>query len=338
LVLGNAANRLLDTAPCVKLTVPGLVTAGGLLLLAAALGVEAQPAGSMRTVGVLLSRPEVSRPFEEGLRELGWVEGKSIRFERRFSTDYQKLSRLAAELTRIPVDVVFAGNAPSTRAAMEITQTVPIITVSGDPVSAGFVVSLARPGANVTGLAIMHTELSGKRLEILTQALPAARRIAILANPANPATAAMRRETEARATALGVQLLPFEATAPEQLAVILATAAQKHPDALVVFGDPMFFLNRRHLLEAAARHRLPAIWEWREFAEAGGLMAYGPSLDDLYRRAAKYVDRVLSGAKPADLPVEQATKFDLVINLKTAKALGLTIPPSVLLRAAQVLE
>jgi len=184
----------------------------------------------------------------------------------------------------------------------------------------------------------MHTELSGKRLEILTQAFPTARRIAVLANPANPATPAMRRETETRASAIGVQLLPLEANAPEGLADVLAAAAQKNPDALVVLGDPMFHFNRRQLVQAAARHRLPAIYEWREFVEAGGLMAYGPRIEDLQRRAATYVDRVLRGAKPGDLPVEQATRFELVINLKTAKALGLTIPPALLLRADQVIE
>jgi len=290
-----------------------------LSLILAPLAAEAQPAGPVRTIGIMVGRPEASRAFEEGLRELGWVEGKTVRFERRVGTDYQKLSRFAAELTRIPVDVIYAGNSPSTRAAMEATRTVPIITMSADPVGAGFVASLARPGANITGLAIMHTELSGKRLEILVQALPTARRIALLVNPANPATPVMRRETEARAKAIGVQILPFEASAPERLADVLTAAAQKRPDALVVLGDPMFFANRRPLLEAAARHRLPAIWEWREFVEAGGLMAYGPQVDELHRRAAMYVDKILKGVKPADLPVEQAAKFELVINLKTAK-------------------
>ena len=160
----------------------------------------------------------------------------------------------------------------------------------------------------------------------------------MLANPANPATPVMRRETEARASAIGVQILPFEASVPERLADVLTAAAQQRPDALVVLADPMFFANRRHLLEATARHRLPAIWEWPEFAETGGLMAYGPRVYDLHRHAATYVDRVLRGAKPADLPVEQATKFELVINLKTATALGLTIPQSVLQRADQVIQ
>jgi putative tryptophan/tyrosine transport system substrate-binding protein len=299
---------------------------------------EAQPKAPGRTIGILAGTPEASRIFEQGLRDLGWIEGQNVRFERHISTDYKGLLRLAAELTRIPVDVILAGNAPSTRAAMEATKTIPIISVSGDPVSAGFVASLARPGANVTGPAIMNTELSGKRLEILTQAFPAARRIALLANPANPATPAMRRETEARARAIGVQLLPFEASVPEQLADVLAAAAQKRPDALVVLSDPMFNFNRRRLVEATAQHRLPAVYEWREFVEAGGLMAYGPIFADLFRSAATYVDKVLRGARLSDLPVEQASKFELVINMKTKKALGLTIPQTLLLRADQVIE
>jgi putative ABC transport system substrate-binding protein len=310
----------------------------GLGLLAAPLAAEAQQAGTIRTIGVMTSRAERSHPFEESLRELGWVEGKTVRFERRFSIDYQELPRLARELVRVPVDVIFAGYAPAVRAAMDATRTIPIIAVSGDPVSAGFIISLARPGANVTGLAIMLTELSGKRLEILTQALPTARLIAVLANPGNPSTKAMLHETEARASALGVQLLRFEATDPDRFAEVLAEAARKRPHALLVVGDPMFTRNSHRLVEAVARHRLPAIWEWRDFVDAGGLMAYGPRLDDLSRRAATYVDRVLKGAKPSDLPVEQATTFEFVINMKTAKALGLTIPPALLLRADQVIE
>jgi putative ABC transport system substrate-binding protein len=221
---------------------------------------------------------------------------------------------------------------------MQATRVIPIITVSADPVSTGFVASLAHPGGNVTGVAIMHTELSGKRLEILTQALPAARRIAFLVNPANPSTPAVRRETEARARALGVKLLPFEVSAPERVAKVMAAVAKEHPDALVVQGDPLFQVTRQDLLEAAARHRLPAMWEWRAWVEAGGLMSYGANPGELYRRAAIYADRVLRGMKPSDLPVEQATKFELVINLKTAKAVGLTFPPSLLARADEVIQ
>jgi len=184
----------------------------------------------------------------------------------------------------------------------------------------------------------MHTDLSGKRLEILAQALPAARRIAVLGNPTNPSTSAMRRETETRARSLGVLVLRFEATTTDQLAGAVAAAARGRADALAVLGDPLFNLNRRRLVEAAAQHRLPAIWEWREFVEEGGLMAYAPQLSALQRRAAYYVDRILKGAKAGDLPIEQPTKFELVINLKSAKVLGLTIPPALLQRADQVIE
>ncbi len=308
---------------------------GALGFLVAPLGAEAQP---VRAIGVLGSSGDGYRSFKEGLRELGWVDGHSVRFETRFSSDYPELTRLAAELVRTPVDVIFAGNAPSVRAAMKATRAIPIVMVSGDPVTAGFVASLGRPGGNVTGLAIMHTDLSGKRLEILTQAVPTATRIAVLSNPGNPSTSAMLRETEARARSLGVRVLRFEATAPDQLARAVAAAARDRADALAVLGDPMFNLNRQRLVEAAAQHRLPAVWEWREFVEAGGFMAYAPHLADLQRRAATYVDRILKGAHPGTLPVEQPTKFELVINLKTAKTLGLTIPPSFLARADQVIE
>ena len=313
--------------------------AGSLALVAAPLGVEAQPAGTVRAIGLLgTGWPDRYRAFKGGIRDLGWVEGQTIRFEERFGADYRELPRLATELVRVPVDVIFAGNAPAVRAAMNATRAIPIVMVSGDPVSAGFVASLARPRGNVTGLAIMHTELSGKRLEILTQALPAARRIAVLGNPANPSTPAMLRETEARARALGVQVLRFEATAADQLAGAVGAAARERVDALAVMADPMFNRHRRRLVEAAAQHRLPAIWEWGEIVEAGGLIAYAPQLADLQRRAATYVDRILKGANPAELPVEQPTKFDLAINLKTAKALGLSTPPDLLLRADQVIE
>jgi putative tryptophan/tyrosine transport system substrate-binding protein len=299
---------------------------------------RAQLASSVRVVGVISARPEAGRAFEEGLRGLGWVEGKTVKFERHVGTDYRKIARFAAELTRIPVDVIYAGNSAATRASMEATRTVPIITMSADPVSAGFAASLARPGGNVTGLAIMHPELSGKRLELLAETLPTAKRIAVLGNPANPSTAAMRHETNARAAAIGVKIINYDASGPERFADVLGAATQTRPDVLVVLGDPVFFVNRRRLLEAVARHPLPAIWEWREFVEAGGLMAYGPRVDELHRHAATFVDRILRGAKPADLPIERATRFEFVINLKTAKGLGLTIPPSVLLRADQVIE
>ena len=313
----------------------GTLTGG---LLAAPLAAEGQQAGTIPTVGILTSRAERSRPLEEGLRELGWVEGKNVRFERRFTLDYQELPRFVRELLLVPVDVIFTLYGAGIEAAMDATRTIPIVGMTGDPVSAGYVTSLARPGGNVTGLTIQGRELSGKRLEILTQALPKARLMAVLANPQVPSTKAMLHETQARASALGVRLLHFEAAHPDRFSDVLAEVARKRPDALVVLSDPMFTRNGRRLVEVVARHRLPSMWEWRDFVDDGGLMSYGPRLDDLIRRAAVYVDKILKGAKPGDLPIEQPTKYELVINLKTAKALGLTIPPSLLQRADQVIE
>jgi putative tryptophan/tyrosine transport system substrate-binding protein len=198
--------------------------------------------------------------------------------------------------------------------------------------------SLARPGANVTGLAIMHLELSGKRLEVLTQALPAARRVAFLVNPANPSTVAVRRETEARARALGLSLLTFDVSAPERVEAVLAAVMKAHPDALVVQGDPLFTVAQRKIIDAAAHRQLPAMGEARAWVEAGGFISYGTDVGLLWRRAATYVDRVLKGAKPGDLPVEQPTTFELAINLKTAQTFGMTIPSPVLLRADRVVQ
>jgi putative ABC transport system substrate-binding protein len=305
-----------------------------LALVAGSLAAEAQPAGPVRTIGIIGHTEAIF--FEEGLRELGWVEGKNVRFERRTTTDSRKLAQFAAELVRMRVDVIFAGNAPATRATVEITRAIPIITVSADPVKAGVAASLARPGLNVTGFAI--TQPMGKRLEILVQALPAARRVAFLANPTNPNSPEYRRETEAVAHAIGVKLLTFEVSSPEGIEDVVGAVAKARPDALVAAGDPLFSVSRERLIEAAARHRLPTMWESRAFVEAGGLVSYGADPGELYRRAATYADRILKGTKPADLPIDRATKFVLAINVKTAHALNITIPPPVLLRADRVVQ
>jgi putative ABC transport system substrate-binding protein len=310
------------------------IAAVGAGLLAAPLTAEPQQAGPVRTIGILGHVAPTS--FEEGLRALGWVEGKNARFERRLSTDPKQLARFAAELARMPVDVIFAGNAPATRAAVEATRAIPIITVSADPVTSGVAASLARPGANVTGLA--YTQLTGKRLELLVQAVPPARRVAFLSNPTNPNTREFRREAETVANALGIKLPGFEVSVPHEIGSVIAAVAKARPDAFLTASDPLFFMIHQPLIEAMARHRLPAMWEFRGFVEAGGLMSYGALPGDLYRRAATYADRILKGPKPADLPVEQATKFEFVINLKTAMALGLTIPPSLLARADEAIE
>ena len=305
-----------------------------LALVVSSLVAEAQQAGPVRTIGTLGHTKASS--FEEGLRELGWVEGKNVRFERRLSTDPKELARFAAELARMPVDVIFAGNAPATRAAVEATRAIPIITVSADPVTTGVAASLARPGANVTGVA--YTQLTGKRLELLVQAVPTARRVAFLSNPTNPNTREFRREAQTVANALGIKLLGFEVSVPDKIGSVMAAVAKARPDAFLTASDSLFFMIHERLIEAVARHRLPAMWEFRGFVEAGGLMSYGALPGELYRRAATYADRILKGTKPADLPVEQATTFELAVNLKTAHALNITLPSAVLLRADYLVQ
>jgi|KBSSwiStaDraftv2_1062776.scaffolds.fasta_scaffold166692_2 putative ABC transport system substrate-binding protein len=308
-------------------------------VLVGPLAAAAQQAGKLWRIGLLGLDDPSSRPFVQGLRNLGWIEGQNIALDRRFSPNYDRLADLAQDLVRLHVDVIVAANAPSTRAAAAATRTIPIVMApTGDPVSAGFVSSLARPGGNITGVAIMHPELSGKRLELIVATLPGVKRIAVLANPENPSTPAMLGETSGRARALGIELVRFEATATSQFRSLFESMTRQRVDALVVLGDPFFNRESREIVRLALRHRLAGVYEWYTFAEAGGLIAYGPRLEELRRKAAGYVDKILKGARPEELPIEQPETFDLVINLKTAKALRLTIPPSLLLRADQVIE
>jgi len=308
-------------------------------LLAAPFGAAAQPAGTVSRIGLLGKDDTSYRPFIQALHDLGWMEGQNILLERRFARSYDRLADSARELVRLRVDLIVAPDAPSVKAAKAATQTIPIVMApAGDPVSAGFVSSLARPGGNITGVAIMHTELSGKRLEFLTQVVPGTKRIAVLANPKNPSTPAMLDETEKRARALGVHLLRFEATTAGQFVGLFASMARQRIGALDVLGDPFFYSQSPDIVRLALQHGFAGIYEWRAMAEAGGLMSYGPRLDDLRRKAATFVDKLLKGAKPSDLPIEQPEKFELVINMKTAKALGLTIPPSLLVRADEVIQ
>ena len=289
-------------------------------------------------VGVLSTTGSGGRELRHALRELGWIDGRNVVIEERLAPSYDQLARYATELAQLRVDVIVCTNAPAVRAAKSATRTIPIIMApAGDPVAAGFVSNLARPDGNITGVAIMHTELSGKRLEFLLDAIPAAKRIAVLANPKNPSTLPMLQETFARSRELGVEIVPFEATTVDQLASRFAKISQQRVAGVVVLGDPLFYQEHRKIVGFALQHRLPAIYEWGDMAEAGGLMAYGPRRADLRRRAAEYVDKILKGAKPGDLAVEQPTQFELVINLKTARTLGLTIPPSLLARADQVI-
>jgi len=343
-----------------KLVVCLLTTA----LLSTAPFVEAQQRKKAPRIGFLcaLSGPSHhTEGFLRGLRDLGYVEGKNIAIEYRFSqgkTD--PFPQLAAELVRLKVDVLVVASSAAIRPAMRATKKIPIVMAqSDDPVMSGFVASLARPGGNITGLSSMAPELSAKQLELLKEGVPKISRVAVLRNAANPGSALQLRETEITARALGVKLQPVEigihggahedlfmddmipyATIRDDKDFNQALAAIRKDPAtgLIVLQDLLFFNYQQQLVDFAAKHRLPAIYAWRNFAEAGGLMAYGPSDKEMFRRAAVYVDKILKGTNPADLPVEQPTKFELVINLKTAKQIGVTIPPNVLARADKVIR
>jgi len=316
-------------------------------LLSAPLAADAQQAGKIYRVGYMsvVSR-QSAEPlmliFLRALRDLGWIEGRNLLVEWRWADGkVERLSGFAAELAKLNVDLIVAPQSDSALAAKRATRTIPIVhVVAGDPVADGLVTSLARPGGNVTGLTVTPSpEIVGKRLELLKTATGASR-VAVLWNPARhyPYVELALREVNAAARVLGVQLQVLEARGPDQFEPAFAAMVRGQADALLTFEDSMFWLHRRRLAELEAKHRLPTMHDLREFVEAGSLMAYGPDLADLFRRAAIYVDKILKGTKPADLPVEQPTKFDFLINLKTAKTLGLTIPPSLLLRADQIIE
>jgi len=323
----------------------GLFLALGLVL--APLAAEAQQAAKVPRIGWLaVNRApnlHLSEAFRQGLRDLGYVEGRNVVIEYRDAEGkFERFPALAAELVALKVDVIVAAFTPAALAARQATKTIPVIFVAlGDPVTSGLVTSLARPGGNVTGVSFLSPELVGKRLERLTQAVPGVGRVAVLWQPGDvPESTAkdLRTEAEVAARALGVRLQVVEARGPTDFDRAFSAMTKAHVDALSVLPSAMLFSERGRLVDLAAKYRLPAVYPWREGADAGGLMSYGPNLPDLYRRAATYVDKILKGAKPADLPVEQPTKFELVINMKTAKALGLTIPQTLLQRADQVIQ
>ena len=315
-------------------------------LLLAPLAAEAQPAGKVPRVAYLTpwsdsdpGRQRGLEAFRQGLRELGYVEGRNISIE-SWSAEGKddRLPALAADLVRSKVDVIVAASGAATRAVQQTTRTIPIVmSLVADPVGSGLVASLARPGGNVTGLTIMAPDLMAKRLELLKEVVPKVSRVAFLTNPDNPASARFLREAEAAARALGVRLQTLEARNPQEIDSAFAVMTRERAGALLYPPDAIFFTQRRQVAELAAKGRLPSLGT-SDYPDAGGLMSYGPNIPDLERRAATFVDRILKGAKPGDLPVEQPTKFELVINLKTAKALGLTIPQSVLLRADQLIQ
>ncbi len=279
--------------------------------------------------------------FRQGLRELGYVEGKNIVIEWRSSEGKaDRLPGLAAELVRLKVDVIVTSGPPATRAAKEATSTIPIVmTIDTDPVGNGFVASLARPGGNMTGLSTLYPEISGKRLELLKEIVPKLSRVAVFGESTNPGNAQSLRETEVAAAAFGVQLQYLDVPGPKDIETAFRAASKGRAEAvLMMVAGPVYIPHRTQVVELAVKSRLPAIYRNREDVEAGGLMTYGVNVNDLDRRAATYVDKILKGAKPADLPVEQPTKFEFIINLKAAKQIGLTIPPNVLARADKVIK
>ena len=323
--------------------------AGAVALLAAPLAAEAQQAAKIARIGYLspnlATSPHLREAFRQGLRDLGYVEGRNVVIEYRDAEGkgVERFPALAAELVALKVDVIFVGG--GTRvvlAAMQATKTIPIVFASvADPVGSGLVTSLARPGGNVTGLSGLTSELVGKCLEHLKQAVPGVSRVAILWRPGalpERTEKEMLKGVDVAARALGVRLQFVEVRGPENFDRAFSEMTRARAGALTLLPSNMFLREHGRLVDLAARYRLPTVYPWRDVVDAGGLMSYGASLTDSSRRAATYVDRILKGAKPGDLPVEQPTKFDLVINLKTAKTLGLTIPPSLLQRADQVIE
>lgn len=317
-----------------------LIATLGAAALAWPLGARAQPAGRIHRIGFLAygTQPHMLAAFQQGLRDLGYELGKSIHVEERHSRGQaEQLAGLAADLARLRLDLVVVDGSPSALAAKQALGSTPIIFVlAADPVHDGLVASLARPGGNLTGLTFLATDLSAKRLQLLKDAVPRMARVGVLFNPGVDFTAGMLREVREACQALDLPLEEGPADRAEALPVAFAAAARG--DAVLTLNDGMFFRQRQAIVGLSLQHRRPALHPEREYVEAGGLMSYGPSLPDLFRRAASYVDQILKGAKPADLPVQQPTKFEFVFNLKTARALGIKAPDTILYRADEVIE
>jgi len=305
---------------------------------------RAQQPGKLRTIGFLgqstrSAASEWVAAFVQRLRELGWMEGRTITIEYRWSEGREeRFAEIAAELVRLKVDVILTSGTPEVLAAKQATSVIPIVfATAGDPVGNGLIASLARPGGNVTGMSLQSNDTAGKRLELLREVVPSLRRLAILANVGNPFSVLELGEAQAAARALGLEVDTLEIRRPEDIAPAFE-ALKGRAQALYVCADGLVNANRIRINTLALSVRLPTIHGYRDYVEAGGLMSYGANLPDLFRRSADYVDKILRGAKPADIPVEQPTKFDLVINLTTAKALGLDVPSSLLARADEVIE
>jgi ABC-type uncharacterized transport system substrate-binding protein len=332
-----------------------VVGQGGLCLIVATMFFAlCVPTGAQQTkklprIGILLAgsfttSQSSTDAFRRGLTDLGYVEGKDIVIEYRFAEGKeQRLPTLAAELVRLGVDIIVVGGGSASSAAKDVTKTIPIVmATASDPVRSGLVTSLARPGGNITGFTLIGPDLSGKRLEVLKEMIPGLVRVAVLVYRNNPATDLMLKETETAAVSLGLQLQTSEVRASREgqdaLESAFAAAKKNHSEAINILSSAFFNDRRKEIGNLAVKTRLPTMYPYSSFTEAGGLISYGPNLLDLYRRAAVYVDKILKGAKPANLPVEQPTKFELVINLKAAKQIGLTIPPNVLARADRVIK
>ncbi len=314
-------------------------------ILLAPLAAEAQQPAKIPRIGLLSPfSPSATalwhEAFRRGLRDLGWVEGKNISIEYRYSEGRNdRVPDLAADLVRLKVDIIVAATSTAALAAKHATRAIPIVMASaGDPVGSGLVESLARPGGNITGLTMIAPELTGKRLELLKEIVPKLSRVAVLWNPQGPASTLSWKEIQLPARELGVQLHSLEVRSSNDFDKAFKDASRARAGALAIMPDPVFVTNLKQIADFSAKSRLPSIFHLREFVDSGGLLAYGTDRSDLFRRAATYVDKILKGAKPADLPVEQPTKFELVINLKTAKAIGVTIPQSILIRADQVIQ
>jgi putative ABC transport system substrate-binding protein len=312
-----------------------------LSLLAVPCAAAAPPAGKVWRIGYLIAGSGgIDEAFRHGLRDLGYVEGQNLTIEYRHADNQrERLPDLAAELARLPVDVIVVAGENAARAAQQATRTIPIVLTAGaDPMGIGLVASLARPEGNLTGLSLMSAELEGKRLELLKEAVPTASRVGVLFNPASTNAIRLWRETESAARSLGVQLHALEVRQADELEHAFAAATSAGVGALIVWRNFLMETHRTRILQLASQRRLPVMAELREYVDDGGLMFYGPSLPDAFRRAATYVDKILQGAAPADLPIEQPTKFELVLNRKTAQALGITFPPTLLILADEVIQ
>ena len=315
------------------------------LTLASVRLVEAQQTKKVPRIGYLGATSRSTNParieaFRQGLRELGYVEGKNIVIEHRHAEGkLDRLPTLASELVRLKVDVVLTGGPAATRSAKQATATIPIVMAyDDDPIGSGFVASLARPGGNITGLATLAPEISGKQLELLKEIAPKLSRVAVLGNATQPGSPQALREINVAADAFGVQLQYLEVRGPKDIETAFRAASKERADAVLVVSTPVLLSQRRQVADLAVNSRLPAIYNRPEYVEDGGLVFYGVSYTDLFRRAATYVDKILKGVKPADLPIEQPKKFELIINLKAAKQIGLTILPNVLVRADRVIK